>query len=229
MQNINAYNKEVFFKEFSTTETFKKLSGDFDIVSFDWCVPQWSTHYVTPRQELGDRDWVKTKFSAVPFYYINCLLKQNPTSIHDLGCGWNVFKRYIPNLIGLDFDDSDMPNFYADMPDYIDDDYVKNHQNYFESVFSINALHFHPLSTFSKIVDDFYSMIKPNGRGFLACNLSRMIELDPLFKNATPKEVELFCRKELSTLGHIKFLVVDIRSNPINEPLDGNVRLVIEK
>ena len=229
MENINAYNQEVFSKEFSATETFKKLSGDFDVVSFDWSVPQWSTHWVTPRQELGDQNCFKSKFSAVPFYYINYLLKQNPTTVYDLGCGWNVFKRYIPNLIGIDFEDPSMLNFYADIPDYIDDDYIKNHQNYFESVFSINALHFYPLSTFSKIVDDFYSMIKPGGRGFLACNLSRMMEKDPVFKNAKPAEVELFCRDQLSTLSHIKFLVVDIRSYPVNEPLDGNVRLVMEK
>jgi hypothetical protein len=31
------------------------------------------------------------------------ILKLNPQKILDLGCGYNEFKRYIPNLIGIDF------------------------------------------------------------------------------------------------------------------------------
>ena len=166
MENINAYNKESFFKEFSTTETYKKLCDDFDIISFDWAVKN-----VTPRQEIGDRDSFKTKFSAVSFYYIEYLLKQHPKTIYDLGCGWNIFKRYIPNLIGIDPEDPSGPNFYGDIHDFVDDVFILGHKNYFEAVFSICAMHFHPLSKFSKIVDNFYSMIKPGGRGYLACNL----------------------------------------------------------
>jgi hypothetical protein len=231
MENINAYNKESFFKEFSTTETYKKLCNDFDIISFDWSlVPELrSENYPTPRQRIGDSNFFKTRFSTVPFYYMEYLLKHNPKVIYDLGCGWNIFKRYVPNLIGIDPGHTESPEIYADITDYIDKDYIENHQNYFDSVFSIGALMFHPLSNFSKVVDDFYSMIKSGGRGFLSINLERMRELDPLFANTPPEEIERFCRDELSKLNHIKFLVVDIRSNPIDEYLDGNVRLVMEK
>ena len=66
--------------------------------------------------------------------------------------------------------------FYGDIHGIVDDDYIEQHQSYFESVFSICALHFQPIDQFCKIVRDFSSMVKPNGHGFLSVNLQRMID-----------------------------------------------------
>jgi hypothetical protein len=244
--------EQIFSKEFSTTEIYKKLCNDFEVISFesryDWTTHWDKYHSVTPRQVMGDRNFNKTTFSAVPLYYIGYLLEQKPQAIYDLGCGWNIFKKYIPNVIGVSPEAPDGPKFFGDIFDFVDNDYVKNHQNYFESVFSINALHFYPLSSFSKVVNDFYSMIKSGGRGFLTINLARMIQRDALFadistknfelfwrkqlselNHITPEEIELFCRKELLKLSHIKFLVVDVFSDPLDDRMNGNVRLVMEK
>jgi hypothetical protein len=156
-------------------------------------------------------------------------LEKNPEHIYDLGCGWNIFKRYIPNIIGIGAETPNSAYFFADIHDFVDDDFVAGHQEYFDSVFAINSLHFHPLSSFSKIVGDFFSMLKPQGRGFLPLNLQRMKECDLKFMTSTHDTVEQFCRDELAKLTHINFLVVDIFTDPIDEHLDGNVRLVIEK
>ena len=180
----------------------------------------------TPRQMRGDRFFNKTAFSAVPFYYINFLLEKNPRAIYDLGCGWNIFKKYIPEVIGVG---AETEKEFADLHDFVDDEYVSGHIDYFESVFSINALHFCPLSKFSKIIQDFHSMIKPGGRGFLALIFQRMIDRDPVFQNVSHNNIETYCRNELTKLTNIKFLVVDIRIDPIEEPMDGNIRLVMEK
>ena len=228
MLNINPYNKEKFFKEFSSTDTYKKLVQDFDFVSFDWYLSIKKTDY-TARQLLGDRTNPYTRFSAVTFYYLNFLLEQNPETIYDLGCGWNIFKKYIPNLIGVGAEDPAMPYFYADIHDFVDDNFIQGHQNYFESLFSINALHFHPLSNFSTIVNNFYSMLTPHGRGFLALNLQRMIDRDHRFQTSSKEEIMQFLKDQFSNLSHINFLVVDIQPDPIDEALDGNVRLVMQK
>ena len=183
----------------------------------------------TARQFYGGRPNYETVFSVVPFYYINFLLDQNPETIYDIGCGWNIFKKYIPNIIGIGAEDPASSIFYGDIHDFVDDEFIQGHKDYFESVFAINSLHNHPLSSFSKIVQDFYSMVKPNGRGFLALNFQRMIERDPRFVNADPASAELFCRTELAKLSEINFLVVDICSTPIDNYMDGNIRLVMEK
>jgi len=225
MKNINPYNKEKFFKEFSTTVAYKQLVQDFDILSFEWSLPG-PDNDVTPRQIQGS---FKSRFSVVPFYYLNFLLEKNPETIYDLGCGWNIFKKYIPNIIGIGAETPGSKYFYADIHDFVDDDFIKGHQNYFESVFSINALHFRPLSNFLDIVTEFYSMIKSNGRGFLTLNLQRMIERDPIFKNVDHQEILHYVEDQLQQLSYINFLVKDIRIAPIDEVIDGNVRLVIQK
>ena len=228
MKNVNAYNKEIFLQSFTRTDTYTRLIKDFDIVSFDR-VANFLYETITPRQNFAGCLPLKSKFSAVPFYYIDYLLEKNPEYIYDLGCGWNIFKKYIPNIIGIGAEPPDSQYFFADIHNFVDDNFVAGHQEYFDSVFAINSLHFHQLSSFKKIVEDFYAMLKPQGRGFLALNLERMIERDPKFLESNHDIVEQFCRNELAQLRHINFLVIEIFTDPINEFLDGNVRLVIEK
>jgi hypothetical protein len=166
ISNINTYDKEKFQKEFNKTEIYQQLIKDFDEISLEKNF--WATKNVgTPRYQVGCSNR-RTLFPATSFYYLNFLLETNPSEIYDLGCGWNIFKRYIPNIIGVGAESPDSPDFFGDIHDYVDDDYIQGHQNYFESVFSICALHFHPLSDISKVVNGFYTMIRPGGRGYLS-------------------------------------------------------------
>ena len=55
----------------------------------------------------------------VPYYYIDYLIEKNPKTILDLGCGLNIFKPYIPGIIGMDSFDG-MP---ADIYDFFDKEY----------------------------------------------------------------------------------------------------------
>lgn len=172
--DINKYNQIEFEEEFKKSNLYQILKQDFDILSFDH-------HYVndpdiTFRQLVGAQNR-KTKFSVIPFYYLKFLTDTNPNKIYDLGCGWNIFKKYIPNVIGIGTENI-QDNFFGDIRDIIDDDYIKYHQNYFESVFSINALHFYPLGKIRQRVLDFSSMIKDNGSGFLSLNCRPMVEAD---------------------------------------------------
>ena len=229
MKNFNDYNEKIFSSEFKKTDIYRKLSKDFDVVSlkkFYWNNLQETR--ATPRQSIGDSH---TEFSAVPFYYLNFLLDRNPQQIYDLGCGWNIFKKYIPNIIGVGAEPPGSKFYHADIHDFVDNDYVQYHQDYFESVFSINALHFCPLTEFEKIVTNFYSMIKPQGRGFLALNVQRMLleQTAPMLNNRSSSSLDTFCRSELSKLSYIKFLVVDIDFTILDEGMDGNIRLVMEK
>lgn len=228
MQNINPYPKDIFQQEFVETEIYQNLVQDFDIISFDKNLCDLYPYTSTPREAIGSKK-LTTTFSAVSFYYLGYLLDNSPTQIHDLGCGWNIFKKYIPNIIGVGAEDPTSQSFFADIHDFVDDKYVAGHKDTFESVFSICALHFHPASKFSKIVSDFYSMIKPGGRGFLSLNSARLIDFDHLFFKSTAEQIDCFYRDKLSLLTEINFLVVDIDLNTLDDFVDGNIRLVMEK
>lgn len=285
MENIRPYNENEFMSLFKKTEIYKKLLHDyaqerlvwhkfFSIgKKFEYAVDLNSTARIICKEE----------FSATIFYYLLPLLEKNPKTIYDLGCGANIFKKYLPNLIGVgaeipkhvklitaynivkdkswptisSIDDFiNLPNwiqteclvmhkidpykitsdFYGDIEGKVDDQYIARHQNYFDSVFAINSLHFHPLNNFIKIVLDFSSMISDNGQGFIALNMQRLIErtndkfLFDQFKTTTPTvlQYDKWLRDGLATT-NLNFLILDIDLTVIDEVMDGNIRLVIEK
>jgi len=223
--NINAYDPDKFKNKFVETEIYQKLISDYENVCFENNFHLYK--FVTPRQIFAQG--YASYFSAVPFYYLDFLLGKNPQVIYDLGCGWNIFKKYIPNIVGVGAEDPESPTFYADIHDYVDDDYIKGHQNYFESVFSINALHFIPLSDLKNRVLDFYSMLKPNGVGWLALNLQRMIERDiKNFDNKDQTFIDTYIRDTLSNIG-IDYIVFDVDLTIQDEQMNGNIRLVMQK
>ena len=170
----------------------------------------------------------------VPFFYLKPLLEKNPKIIHDLGAGWNIFKKYIPNIVGIS--PTHAEDNYSDIHDIVDATFVCGHQNYFESVFSINALHFRPLTDLKAVIQEFASMVAPGGRGFLALNIMRMIERTPIEStkevlgtiDPTNKEYSEYTRKVLSDI-NLNYLIIDIDLTVMDEYMDGNIRIVFEK
>jgi hypothetical protein len=233
MNNINPYNELYCRSLHEKFPFFDQIKSDFDVLY--WSSLADYKMKLTPRQSMGIR-----AFSMIPFYYLEKLLEKNPANIYDLGCGWNIFKKYIPNIIGVS-PTHDCDN-HADIHDLVDDMYIQAHQNFFESVFSINALHFVPLSDLEKVIKDFVSMIKPGGRGFLALNLARMIDrssVDFLKTHVGPTltcdDYNRYIRNVLTKID-INYLIVDVdlaigdwSGFTFNEPVDGNIRLVFEK
>jgi hypothetical protein len=275
IENINPYNETEFKKIFTNTEIYKKLEQDFDGKNLVWKkhFDDERVHVVKSSVRRTPRASFPEHFSATIFYYLLPLLEKNYDAIYDIGCGPNMFKPYLPRLIGIgeewsrydrvkdpswpdvrneqDFDNLpewikheclhvhgikiDNP-FHGDIKGVFNDDFVLKHQNYFQSVFSICALHFHPLHLFKKIVVDFASIVKVGGRGFLALNLKRMIEIESEqfllqeFSTATPSNLQYdqYIRKELSSLD-LKFLILDVDITLIGNGIDGNIRLVFER
>lgn len=219
--NINEYNVDIFRNKFQATEIYKSLCKDFTEIVFSDNLDYYS-RIETPRQKLG-----VSRFSAVPFYFLEYLTKHNPVEIYDLGCGWNAFKKYIPNIIGVGAEDN-KNYFFGDILDYVNKDYILRHQNFFDSVFSICALHFIPLSNIRERVVDFVSMIKPNGHGFLAMNLQRMIDHDQSFRDRSLQDIEVFVRTELYDIP-AEYQVFDLNFSTVDQWLDGNIRMVVHK
>jgi len=225
-QNINPYNPEQFKKQFEFTDICRSVAKDFD--NLWWDQPTKFFDNITPRQLLATNN---VGFSMIPFYYLLPLLAKNPVSIYDLGCGANMFKKYIPNIIGVDKSHNQIGRQF-DIEDQVDTEYVKNHQDYFESVFSINALHFRPLTEIRLVCKEFISMIAPGGRGFLSLNLQRMVEKETItivkLDEDRKKFYDNYVRNQLHNLP-CKYLIFDVNLDPLDDWLDGNVRLVFER
>ena len=121
MHNISPYDEQKCRAYCQQLEFFNQIKTDFKHLS-------WSKNFVdpldyyTPRERIGT-DY-QSQFSMVPFYYLEKLLETKPTNIYDLGCGWNIFKKYIPNVIGVS-PTHNLDN-YGDIHDLIDDDYITN-------------------------------------------------------------------------------------------------------
>ncbi len=227
MQNLNQYNPENFKKIFSQTDIYAKLINDFDFVTFDNTFNHHASRG-TPREWYGNNK-KKTIFSAVPFYYLEFLTRHNPSKIYDVGCGWNIFKKYIPNIIGIAGEPAGSPHFYGDEYGFVDVNYIKNHQEYFESMFSINSLHFFPLRYLRKTMLDILSMIKPDGRLFLALNFARMHEVDDTMRHMEINEIEHWMRTEVFENLPVEYEVFEINLDTYDQYMDGNIRMVMHK
>jgi len=233
-KNILPYNKELFEEEFKQTLVFKKLENDFDFISFDndFRISMHRNHYVEARLRYGRP---KSYFSAVPFYYLDFLLKENPERIYNLGCGWNIFKKYIStNIIGVGTEDIHSGLFFGDEYSNINSDYIIKHQGFFKSVFSINSIHHYPMENIRNKVTEFASMIAKDGKGFITINLQRIMELsqDVRFKVVNLDFFEEWIRTELYNLPlDYDYEVFDLNFDPenINYFMDGNIRMIIKR
>jgi hypothetical protein len=237
MNNLNDYNITQCQEYCKQLPFYQNIERDFDVLGWNKLWPDITFSPVaTPREMFGRKETFPeySIFSMVPFFYLKLLLEKNPKTIYDLGAGWNIFKKYIPNIIGIS--PTHNTDNYSDIHDMVDADFVLGHQNYFESVFSINALHFRPLTDFKAIIQEFASMIAPGGRGFLALNIMRMISQTPVASLQqtlgtivpSKKEYDNYIRKVLSDID-LNYLIVDVDLTRMDEWMDGNIRIVFEK
>jgi len=228
MRNLNEYDEVKFEEEFANSNVANQIKKDFDILVWDKHLPRHI--YATERQFIGSRICTMTSF-----YYITKLLEKNPEVIYDFGCGWNLFKRYIPNIHGISPENPEDPHsYYADQYDIFDEDYANNHQGQFESAMAICSLSYRPLTEITHTVESFMSIIKPGGRGYIALDIAPMLTredpgvLDDVFGTTTPifHEVEDYIREKLGKLP-CEYLVFDFDAD-VTDAYDGNLRIVFE-
>lgn len=230
MNNINEYNRDEFQTEFIQTEMYAAIEKDFDLLVWDKHLSQHLT-FTTPREILGHRIG-----SLTSFYYINKLLEKNPENIYDIGCGWNMFKKYIPNVVGISPDSPDTTlNWPADDFDFFDYDFVANHQNQYDAVMAICSLNYVPLSTIRDRVIGFISIVKEGGRGYIALDPRPMLDrespeyLFDLFGTEEPSTevIDQYIREQLTDLP-CNILIFDVDSTDETDELDGLIRIVFE-
>ena len=123
--NFNIYNEDKFKSRFENSNLCRTIKNDFNELLWSKQLQfvdnrpsdAFNGDSMTIRQLLGE---TYNKFSMVPFYYLEPLLEKSPELIYDLGCGWNIFKKYIPNVIGIGAESQHSEFFYADQWDFIE-------------------------------------------------------------------------------------------------------------
>lgn len=180
-----------FEKEFLATDIGKQILSEYTHVTCSnesWpsvvvAAARWD---MTPRQLTSDpfltlKDPKFSTFSIVPFFYINQLLEKNPKEIIDIGCGWNIFKKYFPIITGIDCIDP-----YADIKDKYDSNFISQHEQQFESIMSINlSWHMGPngeatnLLNLTDHVVQFSRLLAPGGRCFLSISSLGIMKYTP--------------------------------------------------
>jgi SAM-dependent methyltransferase len=228
---MNSYN-EAIFREKSGLYWEEKIHTTFG--NHVECIFSRANKYhndmnITPRQYA-----LSSVFFVSSLYYLEFLLKKNPKVIVDIGCGANLFKKLIPNIYGID---PMLNNHLADEFDFFDANFSQEHTDVYESVFSINALHFISLIDFERRILEFYNIVAPGGRGFITFNVMRMLELTDLSDRQllfssnlpTPDQLTQYVNAILNNLS-IKFLLAEVLINDtIDEPFNGNIRLIFDK
>lgn len=218
MQNINEYNSETFRKSFELTETYSLLKQRYDYVNF----LKFFEHGL---QSFTYRQWMAmSQVSAVPWYYINYL--DTNECVYDLGCGMNFFKPYLKNVKGIDWNHSHVP-FLADEIGLVNDEFYKEKNQSYQSVISINALHFHPLEELKNISIKFANLLVPGGRGFLSLNFQRMRERSKDFHVSEKNDIEEWIRNQFDNFP-FKIIVLDVDLSVPDASMDGNIRMVFE-
>ena len=144
MMTYQHYNKHEFLKQFYYSDWFTQLRKDYTYLfsdKIDICVPYAGNHN-TVRHQID----TSSIFLFSVCYYLGFLIEKNPQVIADVGCGENIFKKYLPNIIGFDQSSA------ADVQEWFDDEFVSKHTDEFECAFAINSLHyisFYSLDTIS--------------------------------------------------------------------------------
>jgi len=242
---INGINYKDFFEKFKQTEIGKQLTADFDEVTCSNKNPPSilvvkNKYNTTCRELLGRNDLsIKkpyTTISAVSFYYINMLLEKNPSIIYDFGCGWNLWKKYIPIIHGVD-NNSDNADEIADF----NRKYISKYYRSIPSAFMIN-MDFGiggENTTFENIGDhiiEFSKIIQSGGRGYFATSGYGLLYFTPdeWFKTHSITRYEHWkiaeiLKQQICSLD-LDIISLDIELDVLLNPPghDGEFRLVFE-
>jgi len=236
VQEINTFPGKSWIDEFSSMECYKHIPNQHQHmvatvkdVSFLKAALH-HTVYEMPRTFMKQYGILDT----VPYYYIKFLLEQHPKIILDLGCGENIFKTFIPGIVGMD--SHDLSNY--DIKDFFDEDYTCGHQQAFDAIISINSIHFAPVTEITQRLKWVASMIRPGNRGFVATSLETWLmytdaaTIKKLFGEFPDYDLVIeYVNHQIINTG-LDFIVVDwpilhvTNQSGIRDTLNGNIRLV---
>lgn len=218
LENINPYNETQFREKFKNTQLYAQLAKDFDLITWSTNQSTFRIDNMTPRQFRGIRI-----FSAVSFYYFEMIGLD--AKIYDIGCGWNVYKRYLPNLVGISADDPKSEFYCGDEFGFFDERYVSNNLQRFDNVIAMNSLHFIPLQDLQLRFEQLLKVTKPGGRIFVMMNVCHPIQTQRGASESNPVE---YIRTQMDMFRD-QVVCFELDDANVNENMsEGTLRIVLQ-
>jgi hypothetical protein len=238
VKESNVYDPGCWQAEFLSSVYYQDIAKDYQLVIYTYKemtllkAALHHTVYETPRIFLKNYNIL----DATPYYYINFLLEKSPDTIVDIGCGVNYFKPHVPNLIGIDSN----PDSNFDIFDHFDEDFANGHAHAYDSLISINTIHFAPITSVTERLLLIAKLIKPGGRGFVTFNFETWLmytdkdQINLLFGNVPQfDDIINYLNEQILQTG-LDFIVVDwpilhiTNNSTVRDDLNGNIRLVFD-
>lgn len=234
---VNPYDPSSFRDGFTSSLAFSRLPH--------WLTPIWSRcgrydpevhDAMNPRQRQ-----MTGCFSMVSLYYVDAMMRQNPGTVADIGCGDNAFKMFYPGIIGYD-----PCNSRADVRDSFDAEFAADNHRRFDAAMACNSIHFVSPSKFEEQVRSLAGIVKQGGTCHVTANTQRLVdhmddaELAAVNPSHIPGEVGADDLIGVALLldgivrsMDLEWLVVDQCYDPsqdgmhhFDNPIVGNIRLV---
>jgi SAM-dependent methyltransferase len=108
------------------------------------------------KPRTGDYQWTGWQL-------VDEIKKHNPTSVLDVGCGYNQFKERLPNLIGID-PYNDCADYMVDILDYR----VPGEQH--NAIMALGSINFNSREDIEERFAHCVSMLAPGGRFYIRAN-----------------------------------------------------------
>lgn len=233
------YNAQDWMQQFPQTAVYQRLQSHYQHTVGcyqDMSVLRAALHhtvYMPPRDFCEQYDVL----DAVPYYYLQWVLGDQPQQVLDLGCGLNIFKRAWPWITGMDAD----PKSPHDLLDFFDHGFVAGHQDTYDAVIAINSIHFAPIHAMAERLHMVRDLLRPGGRAFVATNLETWLmhttreDAVRLF-GSWPRleQVVDYANDQIRSTG-LDLLVEDwpilrvAEESTIRDDFNGNIRLVFQR
>ncbi len=150
--------------------------------------------------------------TRLPFHLIDTVYRADHTCV-DIGCGYNWFKRFYPNIWGVD------PRGATTRDELLTPDWYRVNWGRWHTAFSINAMHFCDQTEIVNQVAKVRGILRPRGRAWVALNRKRIEERTPGYDS------ELLYHTLSDTPGLTRMVWMD---EPASSSMDGNVWLWLE-
>jgi hypothetical protein len=215
---INPYYPGAHIKNFS--ELDEKLNQYYDYINdYDPVPRDWPT-IATPRAVHGDF----RSTSRDIFYYISWLYDNNPESVIDFGCGECFWKKWFPNIFGVDI--TKRP--YSKMDLVIHPaQFIANNQNKFNCGMALNSIHFYNLEKVTDNIRKCMTLIKSNGRFLFTINVS-MIQDVSHFEEGWKTAITNDLYNNIKNMPY-NILLLDIPKQEHRPYINGDIRFILEK
>jgi hypothetical protein len=237
---INPYQSSVWKQQFKQTDVYQSIKDNYDHVIFSYrelTLFRAALHYTV--YELSRKFLQDYKIlDAVPYYYFQYIMENDPNVIVDLGCGLNVFKDTWSNIIGIDSKYCPEPICKHAVEQHFDDDFVAEHQELCDALISINTIHFSEIDTITHRLIGVSQLLRPNARAFVSFNLETWLMYTPrekihkMFGNWPELSDVIAYVNDQIIATNLDFVVVDWpilripEEGTIRDDINGNIRLV---